>query len=217
MSKKFEINGLYKVKPQEYNRTLNTLFSAFENYPKVNNLFVNKERRLAALKVTLSLYLWVYIENGNTYSLDNEINEAICLMLIKDENFWNNPNNLKNALKQEAYLTALNNLTEEEILLREEAFDEIEFLESEIKLPMPHIYVDFFGVHQLHQGKGHGSKIMKKVCEESDLTKIPLALFTNTKEDIDFYTKHGFEYFTTTKSKHNWFENTYMIRFPKNT
>jgi len=59
--------------------------------------------------------------------------------------------------------------------------------------PFPHWYGQTLGVDPEHQGKGHGSRLLREMLIRADQEKLPCFLTTEKEENVGFYEHHGFK------------------------
>lgn len=209
-----EIKELYKIREDEYESMYEMLLEAFEDYPKLKMAFPSKDTRLAAIEMVLRYYGAYDICHGNAYSLDENNNEAAAMMHSDFEGF---PDELVQEAdcENEAFLKASENLTEEEQERWWAFFEELDRQELALNIPKPHLYIDFFAVRKSMHRQGRGSELLQKICRYADAQGLPIMLFTNGEEDIQFYLKNGFRIYGVTKSDEFGFENTYMWYDPE--
>lgn len=206
-----EINGLYKLTRQDEETLISTYMDAFKYYPKLMVAFPEKKVKEAALEATLRYYTAYDMEYGAVFSLDEEINEAVCIV-HSDEMAYSEERHIKAGSYSPAYEAAMNRMTEEEQQTRLALFEELERLEEGVTIPQTHLYVDFLGVKESCQKQGRGRKLMGKVCEYASSLGLPLMLFTNTEEDIAFYESLGFQVIDVVRSDEFGFVNTYLVK-----
>lgn len=206
-----EIKGLYKLTRQEEEKLIHTYMDAFKYYPKMMNAFPDKEDREAALEATLRYYVAYDMEYGAAFSLDENVNEGVCVVYSKDMNYSQQRHEKAGSFSPE-YKAAMAKLTKEQQEKREALFDELDRLEGEIDLPSPHLYADFLGVREECQKQGRGRKLMGAVCDFAASQGLPIMLFTNTPEDVAFYESLGFQVVHVVKSDQFGFVNTYLVK-----
>jgi GNAT superfamily N-acetyltransferase len=66
-------------------------------------------------------------------------------------------------------------------------------LEMERTLPQPRANLDQIGVDPSAQGSGIGSALVRHVVEEAASEGLPVALWTDSQENVSFYQHHGFD------------------------
>jgi GNAT superfamily N-acetyltransferase len=77
---------------------------------------------------------------------------------------------------------------------REDAFAFLE--QMEIHHPTdPHWYLPFIGVDPLHQGQGHGSRLLEHGLARCDRDGLPAYLEASSPRNRALYERHGFESF----------------------
>ena len=59
--------------------------------------------------------------------------------------------------------------------------------------PREHWYLQTLGIDPPHQGKGHGSELLKFMLERIDKQGLPVYLETSTEKNVKFYEKFGFK------------------------
>lgn len=57
----------------------------------------------------------------------------------------------------------------------------------------PHYYLATLATDPVHQGRGIGSALMQPILERCDKERLPAYLESSKRENIPFYTRHGFE------------------------
>lgn len=206
-----EINGLYKLSRQHEERLIQTFLSAFQTYPKLEPAFPDPQAKAAALEATLRFYTAYDMEYGQAFSLDEEVNEGVCVVHSDDMNYTEERYQ-KAGCYSAPYQAAVGKLTKEQRQKREALFDELDRLEQTVDLPYPHLYVDFLGVRETCQHQGRGRKLMNAVCRYAGEQQLPLMLFTNTREDVDFYKSLGFHVAGVVTSEEFGFINTYLVK-----
>lgn len=211
---KTEIKNLYKIKKSDKNKMYNTLMSAFKEYPKLISTFSEKSVRLAALEATIRYYGEYDFHYGCGYSLDDSVSE-VALLVHSDEMHYTLPRHIISGSYGKGYRDAMNRLSRENRKKRIALFEEVDALEKDIKIPYPHIYLDFLGTEKALQGQGRGRKLMSCICAHSDIVQLPIMLFTNTDADIFFYKSLGFKTIGIAKSERFGFVNTYLLYEPK--
>lgn len=60
-------------------------------------------------------------------------------------------------------------------------------------LPEPHWYLDMLAVEPVFQGKGIGSALLTAINQRADSSGHPIALLTFQRDNLPFYTRHGYE------------------------
>lgn len=211
---KTEIKNLYKIKKSDKNKMYNTLMSAFEEYPKLINTFSEKSVRITALEATIRYYGEYDFHYGCGYSLDDSVSE-VALLVHSDEMNYTLPRHIISGSYGKDYRHAIRRLSRINRKKRIALFEELDALEKDIKIPYPHIYLDFLGTEKALQGQGRGRKLMSCICAHSDIVQLPIMLFTNTDADICFYKSLGFKTIGIAKSERFGFINTYLLYEPK--
>ncbi len=213
--KKLQIPGLYRIPGCDYEKIIKIYMDAFRSYPKLMSSFPDEEARIAALEATLRFYVMYDLRYGAAFSLDESICEA-CIIVHSDNMKYSVPKHLLSGSYGRGYRTAMKKLTRQERKKRIQLFDELDRLEADVKIPTPHIYVDFLGVAGSYQHQGRGRRLMSLICAYADEVKLPVMLFTNTDEDVTFYQSLGFDIIEITSSEKFGFTNTYMLYTPYN-
>lgn len=206
-----QIKGLYKLKKEDREKLIQTYMDAFQSYPKLMAAFPEERVKAAALEATLRYYVAYDMEYGAAFALDEEVNEGVCLVYSQEMNYTEERHQKAGSYSRE-YQEAMNRMTAEEQERRIELFRELDRLEKEIDLPQPHLYVDFLGVREDFQKQGRGRKLMSRVCEFAAEQGLPLMLFTNTEDDVNFYKSLGFRVAGIVRSKEFGFVNTYLVK-----
>lgn len=206
-----EIKGLYKLTRNQEEDLVQTYIDAFRDYPKLKLAFPDREAKTAALEATLRFYVAYDMEYGAAFSLDEEVREGVCIVR-SDEMNYSEERYEKAGCYSPKYKEAMGKLTKEGQEKREALFEELDRLEKTIKLPDPHLYVDFLGVKEAFQYQGRGRKLMNAVCEYAKEQGMPMMLFTNTEEDVEFYKSLGFHVVGVVTSEEFGFVNTYLVK-----
>lgn len=206
-----EIKGLYKISKEEESRVIDLFMKAFSEYPKLMNIFPDWEVRKHALEATLQYYIPYDRTYGGLFSLDGEIREAITV-IHSDEMGYTEERHQNAGSYSQAYQSAMNHLTPKQQQMRVDLFDELDRLEKEVDIPYPHLYLDFLGVDPAFHGQGRGSRLLEKVSRYAQEQNLPMMLFTNTQEDVVFYTNRGFRVIGCTESEEYGFINTYLVK-----
>ncbi|MCQ2546221.1 MAG: hypothetical protein MJ161_01570 [Clostridia bacterium] len=210
---KLEIDGLYRLKDTDYDRLYSMFLGAFRNYEKLLGAYPDWDDRQAAIEMVIAYYLAYDIKYGVSYSLDDEINEAIVLCHSDDMDYSEERCEAADC-ENDRFRAAAAKLSDEQVQLWFDFFDEFDRQEAALDIPEPHIYVDYVAVRDGLQGRGRGGRIIGKLKDYSDETGLPIMLFTNGERDIEFYLKNGFRILGITKSEEFRFENTYMLYEP---
>lgn len=206
-----EIKGLYKLNREHEEALIQTFISAFHTYPKLDPAFPDPKAKAAALEATLRFYTAYDMEYGQAFSLDENINEGVCIVHSDDMNYTEERYQ-KAGCYSPGYQRAVGQLTIEQRKKRDDLFDQLDQLEQTVDLPYPHLYVDFLGVGEPFQHQGRGRRLMSAVCHYAREQQLPLMLFTNTREDVDFYKSLGFHVAGVVTSEKFGFTNTYLVK-----
>lgn len=206
-----KIEGLYKVSKAEEPKVTELYMRAFAQYPKMMHIFPDMETRGPALEATFQYYVPYDGAYGAIFSLDEEINEAVCIV-HSSEMGYTEERHVAAGSYGPKYSAAMAKLTPQQRQLRIDLFDRLDELEKGLNLPEPHLYVDFLGVEPKMQNQGRGKKLMDAVSRYAEEQNLPLMLFTNTQADINFYKSCGFKVVGTTESEEFGFVNTYLVK-----
>ncbi len=206
-----EIKGLYRLQRKDEETLIQTYLDAFQRYPKLIHAFPEKKAKDAALEATLRYYVAYDLEYGDAFSLAENVTEGVCLVHSEDMHYTRERHEKAGSFSP-AYRAAMDRLTEEEQKRREDLFEELDRLEAGITFPRPHLYLDFLGVREAFQHKGRGRRLMEQVCRYAGEQNLPMMLFTNTPEDVEFYKSLGFQTVAVVKSEEFGFINTYLVK-----
>lgn len=206
-----EIKGLHKITRDREEALIRTYLDAFRHYPKLKLAFPEEAAKEAALEATLRFYVAYDMEYGAAFSLDEEVREAVCIVRSEEMGYTEERYQRAGSYSPK-YREAMGRLTEEQRKKREDLFDELDELERTVDLPEPHLYVDFLGVQEAFQHRGRGRRLMNAVCEYAGEQGLPLMLFTNTEEDVEFYKSLGFQVAGIVSSEEFGFVNTYLVK-----
>lgn len=205
-----KIPQLYEIKHTDQEKLIKTYMSAFREYPKLMNVFPDTQKRLYALEATLRYYTAYDLTYGSGFSIDENVNEAV-IAVHSSQMHYSFLRHLRAGSYSRGYRNAMKSLSGSDRSRRTELFKELDRLEKNVKVPSPHIYVDFLGVAEQYQHQGRGRKLMSYICRYADSHGLPVMLFTNTADDIRFYQSLGFNIIGQTSSEKFGFTNTYML------
>ncbi|MDO4177287.1 MAG: GNAT family N-acetyltransferase [Bacillota bacterium] len=211
---KLDIKGLYRIKDEDYDKLYDMFQGAFKNYEKLVGAYPDWDDRQAAIEMVIAYYLAYDWKYGAAYSLDEKIDEAIVVCHSDDIDYTDERIAEANC-ENDRFKAAAAKLSDEQVQFWYDFFDEFDRQEAALKIPAPHIYVDYVAVREGLQGKGRGSKIIARLKDYADEQGLPVMLFTNGADDIAFYMKNGFKVIGVTRSAEFKFENTYMLYEPK--
>ncbi|HML37117.1 MAG TPA: GNAT family N-acetyltransferase [Bacillota bacterium] len=205
------ITELTELTGKDIDRITDLFLDAFHDYPKLESAFPEGKKRKAALEATIRFYAAYDLRFGKGYALDPAINEAV-LIVESEEMHYSFFRHLRAGSYSGKYGKAMKQLTQEDRQKRLQLFEELDAMEKTLDIPHPHLYIDFVGVRTELQGQGRGRRLMNRICGYADERELPLMLFTNTEEDIRFYSSLGFEMIGETHSDKFKFTNCYMVR-----
>lgn len=206
-----EIKGLYKLKSADQETLIQTYLDAFSDYPKMMKAFPDKKVKEAALEATLRYYVAYDMTFGGAFSLDSEIREGVCLVHSAEMHYTRQRYEMAGSYSP-AYKAAMARMKPEDQKRRVALFEELDELEKGLELPDPHLYADFLGVRSDFQKQGRGRKLMSFVCEYAKEQGLPIMLFTNTEDDVNFYKSLGFHVAAVVRSERFGFVNTYLVK-----
>ena len=208
------IQGLYEVRKNESEKLFSMWLDAFCDYPKLEKAFTDKDKRLAAIEMTVRFYGMYDLKYGHVYSVDENIDDAIAIV-DSEQMKCTQARYIAAGSYSKEYRAAKNRLSPEEQKKYKKVFAELDALESTMNIPYPHIYADFLGVRTKCQGEGRGRRLIHTVARYADSRKRPVMLFTNGSENVDFFMKEGFKTIGIAKSDRYGFENVYLVREPE--
>ena len=211
--KSTHIAGLHKIQKCDYEKIYTALLDAFKKYPKMISAFPDEKARYAALEATIRYYVAYDLRYGYAYSLDENINEA-AVLVHSDEMKYTFLKHILAGSYSKNYRNAMGRLSKTDRIKRVRLFEELDRLEATVDIPRPHIYLDFLGVREEHQHQGRGRGLMTAICKYADQVSLPIMLFTNTSEDVNFYQSLGFKIIGITTSEEFGFTNTYLLYSP---
>lgn len=212
--REIDIPNLYKIKKGDREKLFAMYLRAFEEYPKLVGSFPKRETRLIALEATIRFYCTYDLHNGSSFSLDENIREAV-VIVHSDKMNYNLFRHILAGSYGKEYRRAMKRLSKKERQVYVRLYQELDLLEEDIPIPMPHLYIDFLGTDPEYQGQGRGKKLMRQICEYADSVRLPIMLFTNTEADVKFYQGLGFHIIGVTSSETFGFVNTYLLYEPK--
>lgn len=208
-----DINGLYKLKDEDYPVLYDMFLGAFKNYEKLLGAFPDWDDRQAGIEMVIAYYLAYDKEYGEAYSLDENINESV-VVCHSDDMDYSEERCARANCENEKFKAAAAKLSAEQVQFWWDFFEEFDRQEAALDIPVPHIYVDYLAVRDGMQGQGRGSRIIGILKDYADEKGLPIMLFTNGEEDVKFYLKNGFRICGITRSEEFRFENTYMLYEP---
>lgn len=207
-----ESENMYEIKYSDLEKVIETYKDAFSKYPKLMGAFPKKDERAYALEATLRYYCAYDLYFGKGFALDESVNEAVLFVSSEEMKYTEKRHKIAGS-NSEKYEKVMKKLTKKQQEKRIELFCELDEMELELDIPEPHLYVDFLGVKEKYQHCGRGKKLMEAVIKIAKNKGIPIMLFTNTPEDIEFYEGLGFHQIGRTKSEKFGFENVYLVLY----
>ena len=208
--RQIHIPGLYRIEKSDREKMFSTLLSAFQNYPKLFHAFPDEKKRKSALEATLRYYGAYDLAYGAGFSLDERLRE-VALLVHSDHMQETFLKHLASGSYSRAYRKAMGRLSRTDRKKRVMLFHEVDRLEKDLPIPEPHLYLDFLGTANAYQHQGRGRTLMQRICAYADSIALPIMLFTNTAEDIEFYCSLGFRSIGQTASETFGFVNTYLL------
>lgn len=208
------IPGLVELTVKDIDGVTELFMDAFQEYPKLDAAFPEKEKKMAALEATIRYYGAYDLKFGKGYSLDKQLNDAV-LIVESDQMNYSFFRHLRAGSYSKKYKQVMKTLDKDDQRKRVEMFKELDTMERALEFPMPHLFLDFLGVRTVLQGQGKGRRLMDHVCDYANKVELPIILFTNTEADIKFYKSLGFEIPWETHSDKFKFTNWYMVRYPE--
>ena len=81
-------------------------------------------------------------------------------------------------------------------------------------MPNPHWYLWALGVAPEHQGQGIGGDLISPTLAQAQQMNMPCYLETETEDNVDFYTKHGFSVVHEETFSDSGFRLWFMVGMP---
>lgn len=204
------IKELYKIEERDHGRFYKTLFDAFRDYPKLIGAYPGWDDRQAAIEMVIRYYGAYDLFYGSAFSLDEGINEVLAVV-HSDEMDYSDERCKAADCENGGFRAAASKLSRADVKKWWEFFEELDRQEAMLKIPRPHLYVDYLGVRKDRQREGRGSRLIRALCDYASEQGLPVMLFTNGEDDVRFYLNMDFKVIGMTRSVKFGFENTYML------
>ncbi|MDQ1402023.1 MAG: hypothetical protein QOG03_339 [Actinomycetota bacterium] len=158
-----------------------TLGRAFEDDPVFEWLLPDVRTRLNRITKLHALELThVFLRHGATWTTPDRTGAAI----------WAPPGQWKVKTSEEIrHLPGLIGALGRRLPAGLRIFDHI----AKVHPAEPHWYLAVLGTEPSHQGKGIGSTLLRPILDRCDAELTPAYLESSKKENIAFYSRHGFE------------------------
>ncbi len=182
-----EFAGMYEVSKKDVVECGKLFTDAFKIDPKWSKLFEGlKERQQNAFYQEPTNYCMKY---GDVYATSENLEGVIAIVSEKYAEmtpFRVMMTCTLSIVRQGGFklLRFLSNL--------DTTFTPLEESRDRIMKDREFLFVFVLGVRTSMQGKGHGSKLMRALCDYADRINMPIYLETATELNVRFYNKHGF-------------------------
>ena len=181
------IETLYPIKITDLDKAVACLKDAFKNDPVWNAVFADDPNKDEALSAFYSCPILYGLKYGKVYADSENINGVAVWLPKKYANmgFWGMLRS--GALK---FGTKMDQTT-----MKKMSFISKQLGKNRKKLMgnSHYYYLMIIGVHSDFQGKGIGSKLLDAIKEDCRNEYCQLFLETETEENVNFYTKNGFQ------------------------
>lgn len=204
-----KIRGLIHIRNKD--KIISVLTSAFIDYPKLTKVFPQKDRRAIAVEANLRFYVSYAMRYGGAYTLNDNC-QAIVVIITSSRRKASKLKYIIAGSYSKKYKTTVLRLTKDEQEIRLKIFEEMNKMETEIVFPSKYLYISFLGVRPDCQKQGYGREIIEKVSVYARGKRLPIVLFTNEPNGVEFYQSMGFKIMGITSSKKFQFINIYLIK-----
>ena len=180
-------DGIIRLTKKEVKLAGEVLGRALCNDPILMYLIPDEERRRRLVKHIYQMTTCLGVRYGEVYANSPNLEGVATWHHYKElheEKFWGK---LLCAIKGKVYKWGMS--VAKKFKPMEEYMHEVH---KEL-VPGEHWYLYVLGVDPSHQGKGHGSSLVRYKLEYIDQQGIPAYLETSLERNVKFYDKHGFQ------------------------
>jgi ribosomal protein S18 acetylase RimI-like enzyme len=188
MNENYNVNGLYKITPDDVKKVIKVAGDAFLNDPLMVYSFPDDEERKKNSKYGFYMIYNYGLKYGLTYATSENL-EGISIWLPPDKVYPSTWQMMrygglytmrKVGFKMKAMKRSITVFSFEEKKHKELA-------------PFDHWYFQNIAVKPEEQGKGYGSLLISTMLKTIESDGLPVYVETNTEKAMSIYQKHGFE------------------------
>ena len=205
----FEIKKLYKVQKTDIENACQVLGKAFHKDPVWVHIIPNENERKEKLPSVFEFLLRYSLKYGEIYAPTENL-EGIATWVphtTVEKSAWR-------ILRSGAFRAALkigNDLSKR----IENLSDQIDEDRREHMKDKGYLYLQAIGVLPEFQGQGFGGRLLKSMFAKADINGILIYLETETADNVQLYSKYGFQILKETRALGVDFPIWEMVREPR--
>ena len=205
----FKIEELYKVQKKDIVTACQVLGKAFHDDTAWIHVIPDENERIEKLPSVFEYIVRYSLKYGEVYAPTENL-EGIAVWVTHtnvEKSIWR-------ILRSGAFRAALKmgNKIGKRI---EKVFDQIDQDRREHMKDRSYIYLQTIGVLPEFQGQGFGRRLLKPMFAKADIKGILVYLETETKENLDMYSKYGFQTLKEGRAPGADFPIWEMVREPR--
>ena len=174
--------SVWKMPPDRAAEAVEVLLQVFRDFPGSNRLAASEERRIARLLHERTVELGMTVGRVDAWG-DPPVGVAV----------WLRRPPLDGPEPPRPPRQPLRDLLPGEVVEALERFDATMQRLRAISRPDEHVYLDMIGVLPLHRRKGIATALLEAGHARADDLGLPVALDTDTEENVVFYARRGYE------------------------
>ncbi len=179
--------GIIRLTKKEVKLAGEILGRALCDDPIIIYLMPDEERRRRLVKHIYQMIICLGVKYGEVYANSPNLEGVATWQYLNElynEKFWGK---LLCSLKGKVYKVGM------ELAKKHKPMEEYMHKVHKEIAPGEHWYLYVLGVEPSHQGKGHGSALVRHKLEEIDQQGIPAYLETSLEKNVKFYENLGFQ------------------------
>jgi ribosomal protein S18 acetylase RimI-like enzyme len=205
----FDIEELYPIQKKEIETACEVLGKAFHDDPVWIHIIPDENERREKLPFVFEYILRYSLKYGAVYAPTENL-EGIAVWVphtTVEKSIWR-------TFRSGAYRAAfkMGNKIGKEV---EKLLDPIDQDRRENMKDRSYIYLQAIGVLPKFQGQGFGGRLLKPVFTKADIEGMSIYLETETEENLQIYTKYGFQTLKEVKLPSTDFPFWEMVREPR--
>ena len=181
-------DGLYRVKPKQCAKAVQTLADAFGDYPLFCGLLPDRQKRMAALKILFTILIRYAVKKGDVYALSPNLTEVLIWRPVYNQRV--NVRSFLWSLPETVSLVFC--LGAKRISRLKAVFDQVDKEIAALNLPADTAYLDTLGVQKAYQGQKRAKKLLQPVLAGPEKDGRPVFLVTNREVNVRIYERFGF-------------------------
>ena len=174
--------SVWNMPPDRAAEAVEVLLQVFPDFPGSNRLAASEERRIARLLHERTVELGMAVGRVDAWN-DPPVGVAV----------WLRRPPLDGPEPPRPPRQPLRDLLPGEVVDALERFDATMQRLRAISRPFEHVYLDMIGVLPLHRRKGIATALLEAGHTWADDLGLPVALDTDTEENVAFYARRGYE------------------------